>query len=529
MWLKRRSDTVTPATKIMAASVALACTISLGNAFVARADDVSDQKKKADARIAALGQQLEGTNANLAKAYINLERTNASLPIAQAKLTAAQQVQSQALTAQAQAEATEARAVAAEAKARAHNEAVAQKLAVAQAKQQRATELLAKSGSELVSSQDALDAYAADVFQGAGDDSQLGLVFGATSPQDFADRVIMADTASNVAADTIDSLATMTADNTSTSSYLTAVRGEIATLKRQAEAALKGAEAAAAAAAQAREQAVVAKNNAVVAADNASSAKASLDTLKTQQVGYAADLKTEQAGEKQDLATAQAESARLKAVLVERARLARIAEAKRIAKLKAERAAKIRAERAKAAAQRAAQIRAERAKAAAAAKKGRTYTPKPPPRVTRTPSENLPPVSAPSTPSNFLSYPANGPTTSGFGMRWHPVLKKWMLHDGLDWGVACGTPVYAAADGTIIRAGWKESGWGNQVLIDHGIRRGVDLVTSYNHLSKIVDFGGSVKRGQLIAYSGTTGYSTGCHLHFGTYEDGTPVNPRKWL
>ena len=114
-------------------------------------------------------------------------------------------------------------------------------------------------------------------------------------------------------------------------------------------------------------------------------------------------------------------------------------------------------------------------------------------------------------------------------MRWHPVLQKWMLHDGLDWGIACGTPVYAAAPGEVIRAGWRASGWGNQVLIDHGIRRGVDLVTSYNHLSSIVKFGGSVKRGQLIGYSGTTGYSTGCHLHFGAYEDGTPVNPRNWL
>jgi murein DD-endopeptidase MepM/ murein hydrolase activator NlpD len=134
-----------------------------------------------------------------------------------------------------------------------------------------------------------------------------------------------------------------------------------------------------------------------------------------------------------------------------------------------------------------------------------------------------------STPSNYLSYPANGPTTSGFGMRWHPVLHKWMLHDGLDWGIPCGTPVYAAAPGEIIRAGWRASGWGNQVVIDHGIHRGVDLVTTYNHLTSIVRFGGSVKRGQLIAYSGTTGYSTGCHLHFGVYEDGTPVNPRIWL
>jgi murein DD-endopeptidase MepM/ murein hydrolase activator NlpD len=133
------------------------------------------------------------------------------------------------------------------------------------------------------------------------------------------------------------------------------------------------------------------------------------------------------------------------------------------------------------------------------------------------------------TPSNYLSYPAVGPTTSGFGMRWHPVLQKWMLHDGLDWGIPCGTPVYAAAPGDIIRAGWRASGWGNQVVIDHGIHRGVDLVTTYNHLTSIVKFGGSVNRGQLIGYSGTTGYSTGCHLHFGVYEDGTPVNPRKWL
>jgi murein DD-endopeptidase MepM/ murein hydrolase activator NlpD len=140
-----------------------------------------------------------------------------------------------------------------------------------------------------------------------------------------------------------------------------------------------------------------------------------------------------------------------------------------------------------------------------------------------------PAVPGDTTPSNYLSRPANGPTTSGFGMRWHPILHKWMLHDGLDWGIACGTPVYAAAPGEVIRAGWRASGWGNQVVIDHGIHRGVDLVTTYNHLSSIVKWGGHVRRGQLIGYSGTTGYSTGCHLHFGVYEDGTPVNPYRWL
>jgi murein DD-endopeptidase MepM/ murein hydrolase activator NlpD len=491
------------ATKLTAAGLIVLCTISAGAAASARADSVSDQKKQSDRRIAALGQQLEGTNAALARAYVNLERTNAALPVAQQRVTAAQSAQAKAQAAQAQAEATEARAIDAEARARAHNEDVAQKLAVAQANEQRAAERLAKSSSDLVTSQDALDSYAAEVFQGSGQESQLGLVFGSTSPEDFANRLVMADTASAVASDTIDKLAAMTADNVSTRAYLTSVRGEIAELKRQAEVALRNAEAASAAATEAKNQSIVAKNNAVTAAGNAVAAQTSLQQLKSQQVTQAADLAQQRKNEAQDLAAAQAESARLQAILVERARQAKIREQQRLAKLRAERAAK---------------IRAEQAKAAAARRKGQVYVPRIPPSV---PGD--------STPSNYLSRPANGPTTSGFGMRWHPILHKWMLHDGLDWGIPCGTPVYAAAPGDIIRAGWRASGWGNQVVIDHGIHRGVDLVTTYNHLSSIVKWGGHVNRGQLIGYSGTTGYSTGCHLHFGVYEDGTPVNPLKWL
>ena len=296
-----------------------------------------------------------------------------------------------------------------------------------------------KSSTDLVSSQDALDAYAAQVFQGGGTESQLGLVFGATSPQDFADKLLMADTASTVATDTIDKLAAMRADNTSTEGYVTAVRGEIAELKRQAALALQQREAAAAAATTAKQQAIVAKNNAVTAQTNATAAKSALDTLQSQQSTYAGELNAQKADEQGQLQEAQAESDRLKAILVERARQARIKEAQRKA------AALKKAEEA-----RARQIAAERAKAAAATKAGHSYTPKP-----------VPPVSAPvdTTPSNFLSYPANGPTTSGFGMRWHPVLKKWMLHDGLDWGIPCGTPVYAAADGEIIApAGGRVAG-----------------------------------------------------------------------
>jgi murein DD-endopeptidase MepM/ murein hydrolase activator NlpD len=135
---------------------------------------------------------------------------------------------------------------------------------------------------------------------------------------------------------------------------------------------------------------------------------------------------------------------------------------------------------------------------------------------------------APGPSSGYLSYPANGPITSGFGLRYHPILHIWRLHSGTDFGIACGTPVYAAAPGVVISAGWA-GGYGNRVVIDHGLVHGVDLATTYNHLTRIVAGGGHVSRGQLIAYSGTTGLSTGCHLHFEVLVNGSYVNPMTWL
>ncbi len=128
----------------------------------------------------------------------------------------------------------------------------------------------------------------------------------------------------------------------------------------------------------------------------------------------------------------------------------------------------------------------------------------------------------------FLSYPVNAPVTSGFGMRFHPVLHYWRLHAGTDFGAACGTPVHAAAAGVVVRAG-RAGGFGNQIVLDHGYVRGTDLASSYNHLSRIYAWGGRVRRGEVIGLSGTTGLSTGCHLHFEVYENGNHVNPMRWL
>lgn len=128
-----------------------------------------------------------------------------------------------------------------------------------------------------------------------------------------------------------------------------------------------------------------------------------------------------------------------------------------------------------------------------------------------------------------LSYPVVGPITSPYGMRVHPITGVYKLHDGTDFGVPCGTPVHAAASGTIIQQ-YFNGAYGNRVILDNGIKRGVSVVTTYNHLSRFVlPVGAHVQRGQLIAYSGTTGYSTGCHLHFMVLVNGQTTNPMGWL
>ncbi|WP_019137733.1 M23 family metallopeptidase [Cellulomonas massiliensis] len=119
--------------------------------------------------------------------------------------------------------------------------------------------------------------------------------------------------------------------------------------------------------------------------------------------------------------------------------------------------------------------------------------------------------------------------TSEYGMRFHPVLHYWRLHAGIDLRDHCGMPVYAGRSGTVL---WAQSryGYGNQVMVDHGLYRGNGLQSSYNHLTRwVVQAGQHVKVGQLLGYAGNTGTSGGCHLHFEVYVNGSTVNPRSLL
>jgi len=216
-------------------------------------------------------------------------------------------------------------------------------------------------------------------------------------------------------------------------------------------------------------EAVVAERTA--AEQDAATAKAKVSDLVSKQAAQVATIQGQIAAEKDRLDALQAEQAKLQAVLIARAKAAAEAARKR---------------------------------------RGNGTGWVPPPS------------------SGFLQYAAPGGVTSGFGMRYHPILHYYRMHTGIDFGVACGTPVHAAAAGDIVSAGWA-GGYGNRVVIDHGEVGGGDLATTYNHLSQILVHGGSVQKGQLIAYSGTTGLSTGCHLHFETLLDGRYVNPMNYL
>ena len=131
--------------------------------------------------------------------------------------------------------------------------------------------------------------------------------------------------------------------------------------------------------------------------------------------------------------------------------------------------------------------------------------------------------------SGVFTRPVGGRITSPYGMRRHPITGVYKLHDGTDFSGACGTPVRAAASGTIIEQYYNRA-YGNRVILNNGIQRGKSVVTTYNHLSRFASRpGAKVSRGQVIGYVGTTGYSTGCHLHLMVIANGRTTNPMAWL
>lgn len=256
---------------------------------------------------------------------------------------------------------------------------------------------------------------------------------------------------------------------------LAGVRSQVAGLERQSQASL---------------------TRATKARKAAGDAQTGLEALQKRQRSDTDRLGKQKVQEKADLDWLKRESTRLGGVLKARAQ----ARAKAAAKARADAAAR-------------------------AKKQDRTPAPPSPAPAQRRSTES----SAPRDDGHFLTGPRpKAQITSPFGYRMHPVLKVMRLHAGADFSFACGTPVYAAAAGEVVEAGFNSVG-GNHVLLDHGEHDGKSFATQYDHLSRIVTRSGSVAKGQLVGYSGTTGRSTGCHLHFVVMVNGAYVDPASYI
>jgi murein DD-endopeptidase MepM/ murein hydrolase activator NlpD len=139
------------------------------------------------------------------------------------------------------------------------------------------------------------------------------------------------------------------------------------------------------------------------------------------------------------------------------------------------------------------------------------------------------PTAAPYYGGGRLRRPVPGRIGSPFGNRFDPWYHRWQLHAGVDMVASFGSPIVAAASGRVIRAGWA-GGYGNYTCIDHGQFDGQRLSTCYAHQSAIlVKLGQQVNAGEVIGRIGSTGASTGPHLHFEVRLGGRPVDPAPWL
>jgi murein DD-endopeptidase MepM/ murein hydrolase activator NlpD len=516
-----------PVRRRLGATLALALSVGLVVSSPALADpldeirekmrEVEEQERRAatdrgdvESRIDQLDEHLDETSAELVAADARLKETTARVEQARVVL----------------AEAESELAAAEEEELRIEAE-----LEVAYANEAKIEASLQANAEEQDASRDAVGAIARESYKNGGMGSVAMTLDVLTGEGDAVEEMAMARTVMRVQDRTIQRLASQEAQETAEQDRLEGVRRDIALLLAQAEAnVLRKAD----------------------ARDEADRATTELESLEARQAADKAALEEEKRRVEAQLAAAEDESDELTSQLAalaqekhgleveEEAEKQRIAqeEARRRAEAEARRLAEEEAARQAVAAEaaRQAQVQAEeearrRAEAEASSRSSaRQASPAPAPAPSPPPAPEPPPPPPPPAPasSGYLDHPSNAPVTSSFGYRLHPVLGTQRLHAGMDYGGACGSPVYAPASGTVIATPVTEGG-GNKLVIDHGVQRGVNLTTTYAHLQGYAVRSGSVSRGQVIAYTGTTGLSTGCHLHFETRENGIPVDPRTWL
>lgn len=486
---------------LIALSLAAVTALTLTLSGPVHADELADRKSALEQQIEEVQQSIEYLDADIAETIAQLKVYQGQLPGAQQALADAQG-RVEAATAEVN--------------------ALAQRVQLAQETKNKITEQLKQDEAEMAETRKVIGQIATQAYKSGGVPTGLSLMLGSKGSDGFASMELVEQALRNQNS-ALERLAQQNATNVNSQARLVAVEEEITDLKAKAETAL------------AAEQ---------VARDEAAAEKAKVDTLisdtsklsdKLQKQKPVIEAKLAQVEEAHEQVVVDIAERQRK--LIEEARKreeARLkAEAEERARIENERRAAAAAEANRRAAAEAAEANRRAAEAAAAANR-----PKPAPVVPKpvVPQPVAPVIVPPptSSPSAFgLRAPVSGPITSGYGWRPTPLGTidfngtGGYTHTGIDYGVACGTPLYAPAAGEVWYADSNVlPGAGNRIVLNHGVVGGNALATNFYHLSSyVVGPGQRVSAGQLIGHTGTTGNSTGCHLHFETVLNGSLVDP----
>ncbi|MGJ6979498.1 M23 family metallopeptidase [Aestuariimicrobium soli] len=417
-----------------------------------------------------LDQQKKAVSAKIAQNKVDLDEANTQA------LAAAQALQqSQAALADAQAKLAKARSALQQSQALDRQRA--SELSVAQAALRQAQAEAAAALAAVNAWQKESGSRVRETMQQQNPLAGYGILFTHTTIDDLNQKVQWSTTVLDSTSAQMDRLTALKLKADAAQAQATQAEAKVAKLRAEAAAGLKTSQRLEAEASSAEQQVAIA---------NAANAKAKINAD--------AQVKAEQ----QRQVSLQAES-----VAVDRRIAARIA---------AQKAAAAKAERDRIAREKAAA--AQRAKASTSSR-----------AKTSSRSTSRPATSNQGSSSAAWIYPSGAAITSQYGMRLHPVLHYWKLHDGTDFGAACGSPIRAARAGVVAEK-YYNAGYGNRLMIDHGMVNGRYVTTGYNHAIRyVVNVGQRVSQGQIIGYVGSTGYSTGCHLHLMVWVNGSVTNP----
>lgn len=449
------------------AAIGVAMTVILGGTVLsAQAEDLNAEKERVDAAVVQAQSDVDQSSAELIAAQNRVAQARSQVAEARSVLEAAQ------------ADLEDAQAL--EAQKAAELEQADKDLALARAKE-------AEGQAKVDAQKDAVGEYARSIYQDSLPLISVATIFNTNTTASLANRIQWTDTV----------LTTNQVD-----------LDHLRDLQTELEAARSDSEDAQARADQAKQEADAQVEVTQAAEQAAAYAHSALQSA----------LADEQAAQDAAQEALDADEAQLAALQVEQDQVnERIAEqARKAAEEAARKAEEERIARELAEAQRKEQE--EKQAAAAAASSSNSGT-----------SSNSGSGSVTSASSSGLVWPVYGPITSPYGYRVHPIWGTWRFHDGTDIGASCGTPIKAAASGQITDEYYHYS-YGYRLFIDHGYVNGQHMVTSYNHISSYALPAGTwVSQGQTVAYVGTTGDSTGCHLHLMLWANGTLNNVLNYL